>query len=124
MIGNAAVWTMAAMHKALRPTALSTLLSLALSFAIATPARADDEPTDPPVASAQVAQNAQSGVASIYSDHLHGRPTASGESFDSGRMTAAHRTLPFGTLVEVTNPATGAASSFASTTAGRSWPAA
>jgi rare lipoprotein A len=42
-----------------------------------------------------------SGVASYYADSLSGRPTASGEPYDPKALTAAHRTLPFGTLVEV-----------------------
>ncbi len=47
------------------------------------------------------------GVASYYGDEYAGRPTASGERYDPGAMTAAHRTLPFGTIVRVTDPATG-----------------
>jgi rare lipoprotein A len=43
-------------------------------------------------------------LASFYS---HGRRTASGERFDPHDLTAAHRTLPFGTRVRVTNLATG-----------------
>lgn len=43
------------------------------------------------------------GYASWYGGKFHGRHTASGEVFDTHRLTAAHRTLPFGTLVEVTN---------------------
>jgi rare lipoprotein A len=43
------------------------------------------------------------GVASWYGPGFHGRPTASGERYDMDAMTAAHRTLPFGTLVEVRN---------------------
>lgn len=46
----------------------------------------------------------QSGVASYYADSLAGRPTASGEPYDPADFTAAHRTLPFGTIVEVTRP--------------------
>jgi rare lipoprotein A len=42
---------------------------------------------------------AESGIASVYS----GEGTASGERQDSGALTAAHRTLPFGTMVQVTN---------------------
>ena len=45
----------------------------------------------------------QVGVASWYGGKFHGRKTASGEVYDQNRMTAAHRTLPFGTQVEVTN---------------------
>jgi rare lipoprotein A len=43
------------------------------------------------------------GVASWYGGKFHGRRTSSGEVFDTNDMTAAHRTLPFGTLVKVTN---------------------
>jgi rare lipoprotein A len=49
----------------------------------------------------------RAGVASYYADAYHGRPTASGEKFDMHKMTAAHRTLPFGTLVRVTRADTG-----------------
>jgi rare lipoprotein A len=49
---------------------------------------------------------AQSGIASIY-DQSSGRDTASGESLDEHAFTAAHRTLPFNTVVEVTNHQTG-----------------
>lgn len=48
-----------------------------------------------------------SGVASYYADKFNGRRTASGEAFSNGAMTAAHRSLPFGTKVRVTNPANG-----------------
>jgi len=47
------------------------------------------------------AARAESGIASIYS--YHGGRTASGESAHPGGLTAAHRTLPFGTRVQVTN---------------------
>jgi len=43
------------------------------------------------------------GIASWYGNEFHGRPTSSGEIFDTNDMTAAHRTLPFGTHVMVTN---------------------
>jgi len=43
------------------------------------------------------------GIASYYAAKYHGRTTASGETFDNGKLTAAHRTLPFGTTVRVTN---------------------
>ena len=48
----------------------------------------------------------EAGKASYYADKYHGRPTASGEIFDKNAMTAAHRTLPFGTKVRVTNQKT------------------
>lgn len=47
----------------------------------------------------------QKGKASYYSKKFHGRKTANGERFNNNDYTAAHRTLPFGTLVRVTNPA-------------------
>lgn len=43
------------------------------------------------------------GQASWYGEQHHGQKTASGETFDMGQFTAAHRTLPLGTLLEVTN---------------------
>ncbi len=45
----------------------------------------------------------ETGLAAVYSDRLHGRLTANGERYDRARLTAAHKTLPFGTQVKVTN---------------------
>jgi rare lipoprotein A len=42
-------------------------------------------------------------TVSFYSDKHHGKNTASGEKFDMNKLTAAHKTLPFNTLVEITN---------------------
>jgi rare lipoprotein A len=47
--------------------------------------------------------SAQSGIASVYS----GGRTANGEQATASRLTAAHRTLPFGTMVRVTNQSSG-----------------
>ena len=47
-----------------------------------------------------------SGVASWYGEEFAGRTTANGEIFDPNQLTAAHRTLPFGTVLEITNPKT------------------
>jgi rare lipoprotein A len=49
----------------------------------------------------------ETGEASWYGHPYHGRRTASGEIFDMYQMTAAHRTLPFGTWVLVENSANG-----------------
>jgi rare lipoprotein A len=46
---------------------------------------------------------AETGLAAVYSDKLQGRKTASGERYDRSRLTAAHKTLPFGTQLKVTN---------------------
>ena len=45
----------------------------------------------------------QTGKASYYADKFHGRTTANGEKFNMHDITAAHKTLPFGTKVKVTN---------------------
>ncbi len=45
----------------------------------------------------------QVGMASWYGGKFHGRQTASGEVFDKHKLTAAHKTLPFGTRLRVTN---------------------
>jgi len=46
---------------------------------------------------------AEIGIASYYSETLHGQRTASGERYDRQALTAAHPTLPFGSRVRVTN---------------------
>ena len=43
------------------------------------------------------------GLASYYADSYEGKTTANGEVYRQGKITAAHKTLPFGTKVEVTN---------------------
>jgi len=64
---------------------ISTILSLFISL----PLRAQD--------------SSSTGMASFYSNQLHGRKTASGEKYNKYKFTAAHRTLPLGTSVKVTN---------------------
>ena len=61
--------------------------------------------TPAPAASATVAKagDAQEGLAAFYGTRLNGRKTANGEKYDQNAMTAAHRTLPFGTRARVTN---------------------
>jgi rare lipoprotein A len=63
-------------------------------------------PVPPPPA---LAGATEEGVASWYggNDGFEGKPTASGEIFDGRKMTAAHRTLPLGTWVDVENVRTG-----------------
>jgi len=48
-----------------------------------------------------------SAVASYYADKFNGKKTASGEKFSNSKLTAAHKKLPFGTKVKVTNKANG-----------------
>lgn len=45
----------------------------------------------------------QTGKASYYANKFNGRKTASGAKFRNSKLTAAHKTLPFGTKVKVTN---------------------
>ncbi|HEY6012225.1 MAG TPA: septal ring lytic transglycosylase RlpA family protein, partial [Nitrospirota bacterium] len=57
----------------------------------------------PPPASTQDRLCRETGIAGWYGKELHGKKTASGEVFDMHAISAAHRTLPLGTLVRVTN---------------------
>lgn len=49
----------------------------------------------------------EQGIASYYHDRFQGRTTASGDRFDQNALSAAHKTLPFGTIVRVTRIDTG-----------------
>ena len=49
----------------------------------------------------------ETGIASWYGEEFQGKSTASGDSFDMNQLTAAHKTLPFNTQVEVTNQENG-----------------
>lgn len=79
------------------------LVAITLPLLLAIPAAAQELPVD------QAAENSEigSGMASYYGRELAGNRTASGERFDPAQLTAAHRTLPFGSLVRVTNTANG-----------------
>jgi rare lipoprotein A len=63
--------------------------------------------TVPDVAYGGSSRAGQVGWASWYGKHHEGRQTASGERFSRGQLTAAHRSLPLGTKVQVTNLQTG-----------------
>jgi rare lipoprotein A len=58
-------------------------------------------------APALAAQKVERGIASWYGGEFIGQRTASGEIMERNRMTAAHRTLPFGTRLIVTDPKSG-----------------
>lgn len=81
-------------------TLLPVLCALCMFTIAADPAAAGpadaDSPADP-----------ERGIASWYGGKFHGRLTANGEIFDTNKLTAAHRTLPFGTHVKVTSLNTG-----------------
>lgn len=95
------------MWKVLMATAL-------LSAATSTLARADTPtgPSGPPPTTPATATDYDhqlSGIASWYGGKFHGRLTANGEVFNTNELTAAHRTLPFDTIVRVTNETNGRA---------------
>ncbi|MHA7818671.1 MAG: septal ring lytic transglycosylase RlpA family protein [Erythrobacter sp.] len=71
------------------------------------PSAVDLDTFDPPLEQEQILRSLGTGVASYYGRRFHGRRTANGERFDMRAMTAAHRTLPFGSMVRVTNPRNG-----------------
>ena len=58
-------------------------------------------------AAAEETKPLQKGVASWYGPGFHGKKTANGERFNTNDLTAAHKTLPFGTQLRVTNERTG-----------------
>jgi rare lipoprotein A len=81
---------------------MSALLAATLSLsACARKHRTVAAPTAP--RSAGTIVNGETGLASWYGHPYHGRPAADGEIYDMEKLTAAHRTLPFGTMVRVVN---------------------
>ena len=76
--------------------------TLAFSVLIAAPLLIGAETT-----AADPGSQAQSGMASYYHDRFHGRRTASGARYDKGTLSAAHKTLPLGTRVLVTDSRSG-----------------
>ena len=69
------------------------LVYLALQGCSSTPKQAESRPVG----------RTESGMASFYGNEFQSRKTANGERFDQGKLTAAHRTLAFGTRLKVTN---------------------
>ena len=65
------------------------------------------EIADNPIAAIVQETEIGGGMASYYGNELAGNRTANGERFDPTQLTAAHRTLPFGSMVRVTNISTG-----------------
>jgi len=57
----------------------------------------------PKVGESRPTGHTESGMASFYGNEFQSRKTANGERFDQGKLTAAHRTLAFGTRLKVTN---------------------
>lgn len=85
------------------------LMTVAMMALAACATRQHGSPQSVPASTATVTPQEMSahGVAGWVGQEFAGRTTANGEIFDPMLMTAAHRTLPFGTLVDVHNPKTG-----------------
>ena len=91
------------------------LLTAAVALPLAGPAPAAQTADDRPAASEatitpggrRAERRVKRGVASYYARYFHGRRTASGERYDHGAMTVAHKSLPFGTLLRVEDERTG-----------------
>jgi len=60
-----------------------------------------------PVAAAAAAASSETGKLAWYGKKFAWRKTASGEAFNPEALTMAHKTLPFGTMIKVTNPKNG-----------------
>jgi len=69
--------------------------------------RPPEPKAEPTTSDGKVIRSLGTGVASYYGKRFHGRLTANGERFNMNAMTAAHKTLPFGTKVRVTYPRNG-----------------
>ncbi len=76
---------------------LSSVLILIVAFALPTGCAASG------ARHVRAPRGVEVGYASYYGSEFQGRPTASGQRYDERRLTAAHRVLPFGTRVRVTN---------------------
>lgn len=92
------------MRHRLVPALLLLCASLTAGCAATVPlARVAKEGAGPKAPLVRVLDLGQVGSASYYHVDFNGRITANGEVYDDGRLTAAHRTLDFGTRVRVTN---------------------
>ena len=85
-------------------------MNVARSMALAVALLTAPALTQAPLFSAEAfaeRSKARAGNASYYGTRFHGRRTANGERFNMNAMTAAHKSLPFGTKVRVTNKRNG-----------------
>jgi rare lipoprotein A len=74
---------------------MRTIIAMVLLLGVVSPGWADE------------GVKTERGVAAVYAQKLVGHRTTSGEPLDRDHLTAAHRSLPFGTIIEVTNRANG-----------------
>ena len=78
-------------------------LLVAALFAVGVHAQTPQAMPTSPVNAGTPTAAGESGLAAVYSDKLSGHVTASGKKYSPTQLTAAHKTLPFGTNVRVTN---------------------
>lgn len=90
----------------LRPDLVPGVLLL-LGFLLGGGCAARGAGPKPPAYDVSATPFVEEGVAAYYATAFHGRRTASGSVYDERELTAAHRTLPFGTRVRVTHLANG-----------------
>ncbi|HTG38249.1 septal ring lytic transglycosylase RlpA family protein [Sphingomonas sp.] len=81
------------------------IMGCGLALFVATPALAEE--AAPASETPSVIETIGEGIASFFGREIAGNRTASGEKCDPEALTAAHRTLPFGSLVRVTDALTG-----------------
>lgn len=84
------------------PAAISTLLLATVVLSACAKKRHTVSTPSAPRVPGEI-RNGETGLASWYGHPYHGRPAADGEIYDMEKLTAAHRTLPFGTWVRVVN---------------------
>lgn len=94
-----------AIHRPASP--LRPLAAWVCALALLVLAGCSSAPKSGSGASAIPSGHSESGMASYYGNEFQSRKTANGERFDQGKLTAAHRTLPFGTRLKVTNTQNG-----------------
>ncbi len=91
-------------RRALRTTGVRSAVSIvALAFTVAAVAKSNDPLTPKPSAVVRMRQWFETGKASLYALRLQGHRTATGEKYDMRSLTCAHRTLPLGSWIRVTN---------------------
>jgi peptidoglycan lytic transglycosylase len=87
-----------------RSKLLGILLGCTLSLIVGSPKLSPAEQKSAKKATTATAvAKEETGTAVFYNDKFVGRPLTSGEKYDKNALTAAHRTLPLGTMVKVTN---------------------
>jgi rare lipoprotein A len=94
-------------HLAISMLIMGGLPAMAAEPAAGIPPAPQAAPAAAPAPAAAATVGSETGLAAVYSDKLNGHKTASGKIYNRNKLTAAHKTLPFGTKVRVTNTKNG-----------------